>query len=489
MVDFRDKLSLERPYLKQGQQAGIDQQGVAVRGIRALEIALESDRGRIIQSAAVRRLQQKTQVFPLERNAAVRSRLTHSLEVQQNGRFLARTVFELLGDEAERYGLAGLERAVESLTEMACLMHDIGNPPFGHFGEAAISDWFDRNLSGIEVLNDQQAEAQALATELRSFEGNAQAIRLISNLLKLNLTFSQAACVLKYTRRATEDRPERDHPLSYLKKKPGYYYSEQPYVEQLQQALNLEPGHRYPLTYLMEAADDIAYCLADIEDGVDKGILGYTQVAEQLAEEYQRRCGDAQVGGKHFDNIISYALGRAAEEPINKEHEFFVWLRVQLIHPLVRHAAQTFVDQIDAVHAGTLNRALLEDDSACHGVIATFKAVAARSIFSVPEVETLELQGYRVINGLLDHYRPLLTLARPDFDRLLDGERSGLLVESLLFKRLPNKHVKAYHQLRAEQRAEPELWEAYCRCRLIQDMVSGMTDQFALEEYQTLSAI
>ncbi len=497
MVDFRDKLSLERPYNRKGE-SGIDAQGVRTKGIRSFESALESDRGRIIQSAAVRRLQQKTQVFPLERNAAVRSRLTHSLEVQQNGRFLVRTVFDRLGADAEKYGLAGLERALESLTEMACLMHDIGNPPFGHFGEAAISNWFARNLNQVPIFAIDAEHAGALITELSSFEGNAQAIRLVSNLLKLNLTYSQAACILKYTRRASDERPELDNPLSYLKKKPGYYLSEQPYVEQMQRALNLEPGHRYPLAYLMEAADDIAYCLADIEDGVDKGILSFRQVADQLLEAFTEHLPidqpftafkDSYGKDRSFLSLINFALQRAEAEDLNKDHEFFLWLRVQLIHPLVQHAAQAFVDNIEAVYHGTLNRALLEDDSPCHAVIETFKTVAARSIFSVPEVETLELQGYTIINGLLDHYRPLLTLPMADFDRLCNGDRKGLLVEALLFKRLPNKHVKAYHQLRQQPQTEAELWEAYCRCRLLQDMVSGMTDQFALEEYQTLSVI
>ncbi|PTY37826.1 dGTPase [Saccharospirillum sp. MSK14-1] len=493
MINFRDKLSQERPFLQKGQQPGIDHQGVDAKSIAQFEVALESDRGRIIQSAAVRRLQQKTQVFPLERNAAVRSRLTHSLEVQQNGRFLVRTVFDLLGKDAEQYGLAGLERALESLTEMACLMHDIGNPPFGHFGEAAISDWFARNLEAVPIFRLEASEAKALITELSSFEGNAQAIRLVSNLLKLNLTYSQAACILKYTRRATDERPEIGDPLSYLKKKPGYYLSEQPYVEALQHALNLEPGHRYPLAYLMEAADDIAYCLADIEDGVDKGILSYRQVADQLLDAFGERLPtdyrQSAFGDKSFRNIVDYAVQRADDEDINKDHQFFLWLRVQLIHPLVKHAAQAFVDHIEAIYHGHLNRALLEDDSPCHAVIETFKTVAAQSIFSVPEVETLELQGYTIINGLLDHYRPLLMLPMADFDRLCQGERKGLLVESLLFKRLPNKHVAAYHQLRKHPQTDAELWEAYCRCRLLQDMVSGMTDQFALEEYQTLSAL
>ncbi len=107
----------------------------------------ESDRGRIINSAAIRRLQQKTQVFPLERNASVRSRLTHSLEVQQNGRYIIQKVYELLTpEELIEFGLDGIERHIESIVEMSCLMHDIGNPPFGHFGEKAINDWFEQNL-------------------------------------------------------------------------------------------------------------------------------------------------------------------------------------------------------------------------------------------------------------------------------------------------------------------------------------------------------
>jgi dGTPase len=132
-VNFKHKISRQRPY------------GKAEPGLRASEgnlgaviDQLESDRGRIINSAAVRRLQQKTQVFPLERNAAVRSRLTHSLEVQQTGRFIVRTLYKQLGRRAAAFGLDGLETALESLVEMTCLMHDIGNPPFGHFGEYAI---------------------------------------------------------------------------------------------------------------------------------------------------------------------------------------------------------------------------------------------------------------------------------------------------------------------------------------------------------------
>ena len=143
-VNFKHKISRQRPYGKAetGQRASDG-------NLDAVLDQLESDRGRIINSAAVRRLQQKTQVFPLARNAAVRSRLTHSLEAQQTGRFIVRTLYKQLGDRAAEYGLDGLEPALQSLVEMTCLMHDIGNPPFGHFGEYAIGEWFARHLDAL----------------------------------------------------------------------------------------------------------------------------------------------------------------------------------------------------------------------------------------------------------------------------------------------------------------------------------------------------
>ncbi len=145
--DFKIKINTARP----------------ANQLKTLRTSLESDRGRIINCSGVRRLQQKTQVFPLERNAAVRSRLTHSLEVQQNGRFIVQKLFSKLSDqELKDYGLTDMERSFESLVEMACLMHDIGNPAFGHFGEAAINHWFSAyldtrhgNLTEVKVTSQK----------------------------------------------------------------------------------------------------------------------------------------------------------------------------------------------------------------------------------------------------------------------------------------------------------------------------------------------
>lgn len=164
-----------------------------------------------------------------------------------------------------------------------------------------------------------------------------------------------------------------------------------------------------------------------------------------------------------------------------------------LIHPLVHHAAEGFITNIDDIYHGRLNRALLEDDSLCHHLIETFKQVAIRHIFSVEEVQTLELQGYRIISELLNQYRPLLQLSQPDFNQVISGGHRDLLIESRLARRLPNKHVSAYgeamKQLNVTDSGQHKLWEGYYRCRLLQDMVSGMTDQYALDEYRQLLAL
>jgi dGTPase len=162
----------------------------------------------------------------------------------------------------------------------------------------------------------------------------------------------------------------------------------------------------------------------------------------------------------------------------------------------VQHAAQTFVEQLPQMEAGNLDRALLEDASPCHAAVQTLKQVGFKYVFNVDEVSTLMLQGYRILTGLLDFYQPLLQLPLEAFKRLEKGEGwNEHLVESRLFQRLPRKHLKAYQQLRdsAEElgagQLPEDIWEAYCRCRLLQDMISGMTDQFALDEYKTLAVL
>ncbi len=370
-IDFKQKISFQRPFSKPIEA---EEEYDIVR-------QFESDRGRIVNSAAIRRLQQKTQVFPLERNAAVRSRLTHSMEVQQVGRHIAKEIlnrFKQAG-RIDELGLTRLLDPFESIVEMACLMHDIGNPPFGHFGESAINDWFAQRLDpascGSEPgshdrcqvatlrLHEGESDLNRLRSRIRQdlshFEGNAQAIRMVYSLLKLNLTYAQVGCILKYTRPAywASDIPASH---SYLMKKPGYYLAEEAFVDRLRRELHMGEFDRFPLTYIMEAADDISYCVADLEDAVEKSIFTVEQLYQHLIQEW----GEV-VPGDLFDKTVASAFRKIDRGGARRsaEDQFFMYLRVFTVARLVPHAAQRFIDNLDAVYQGSFNQALLEDSS------------------------------------------------------------------------------------------------------------------------------
>lgn len=475
-MDFTYKITADRPY-----QFGSE-----------LRRQLESDRGRIINSAAIRRLQQKTQVFPLERNSAVRSRLTHSMEVQQVGRYISQLICEQLKGKEQNYGLVALERELETIVEMSCLMHDVGNPPFGHFGEAALIDWLERNLETIYRERTGHCLPDEIERDLTHFEGNAQGIRLIHSLLQLNLTYSQASGILKYTRCGTEPLPDRTNPQHYLKKKVGYYLSEKEYINTLQEKLDIAPGCRSPFSYIMEAADDISYGIADLEDAVEKGVLTIEQLIYALQEEYQSLAQDlAEENHSKMKDFLDYAVTKSRSEA----SRFFVFLRVQVNRCLPQHASDVFIDNIEDIYHGRFNRALIEDNSAEHMLVKSFKNVAFNKAFCHSEVEARELQGYRVIGGLMECYKPLLQLSAEEFQSLIADEplKSIGIYEKRLFKKLSYKHKLAYKTAIQEAHLDAEITnecrEFYFRTRLIIDYISGMTDQFAYDEYRAFHVI
>ena len=492
-INFRTKISFSRPYTSRKDP----------EGEYFITRHFESDRGRIINSAAIRRLQQKTQVFPLERNAAVRSRLTHSLEVQQTGRYIAKEILQTLKNRGglAQYGLDELEGAFESLVEMSCLLHDVGNPPFGHFGEAAINDWFEDNLPAelvdsmvAGVADDsQQADFDRLNAMIRqdlcNFEGNAQAIRMVHTLLQLNLSYSQVACILKYTAPAWW-QGEKPAQFSALMKKPGFYLSEREYIAELRQETDLAEHHRFPLTYIMEAADDISYCIADLDDAVEKAIFKVEALYEFLSQAWGTiRPGDA------FSRTIGEAWREACNKKLrSKGDQFFMSLRVNVQSVLVTYAVKRFVENLPAIFNGDFNHALLEDEGEEGRLLHLFKTVARQHVFSHSEVEQLELQGYRVIKGLLEIYQPLMKLSYEDFSSLINEDfLKGHPIETRLFHKLSGKHRKAYqHKMRSlniGHKYEHLLWERYYRFRLIQDYISGMTDLYAWDEYRRLMAV
>ncbi|SFN16612.1 dGTPase [Izhakiella capsodis] len=497
-IDFRKKIS----YLRRYRTVRV------VKDEHEILRIFESDRGRIINSAAIRRLQQKTQVFPLERNAAVRSRLTHSLEVQQVGRYIAKEILTRLKEQQglEKFGLETLTGPFESVVEMACLMHDIGNPPFGHFGESAINDWFREQLAHrwpegliaedpckVVILRYQEDGLNDLRAKIRQdlsfFEGNAQAIRLVHTLMKMNLTWAQVGCIFKYTRPAWY-RGDLPASHSYLMKKPGYYLAEEECISHLRNALELEKYSRFPLTYIMEAADDISYCVADLEDAVEKNIFTVEQLYQYLHQLWPRH-----QKGDLFDLVVNNAQAKSKANHLSRssEDQFFMYLRVNTVACLVPQAAGCFIANLEAIYHGNLNQALLEDESPHSLLLGIFKKVAIRHVFNHPDVEQLELQGYRVIRGLLDIYSPLLRLTHIEFTELVENDvLKNYPIETRLYHKLSTRFRLAYSEAVAKLSPLADdfpLWEYYYRARLIQDYISGMTDLYAWDEYRRLMAV
>lgn len=492
MIEFNKKINYQRNE-RNKQEKIIDPYSIIG--------CFESDRGRILNSAAIRRLQQKTQVFPLERNSVVRTRLTHSMEVQQVGRYIVKEIIHRLSN-AGKLAQLKLEQVImpiESLVEMACLMHDIGNPPFGHFGEKAINQWFGSRLKihassyypVLEIQETDNTELQELKNKIRqdlcNFEGNAQAIRLVHTILRLNLTYSQIASILKYSKPAywLHEVPVK---FSYLMKKPGYYLSEEIFIKELSEQLDIQPFHRYPLTYIMEAADDISYCIADLEDAVEKKLFSVQQLYNYLEDAW----GPIK-SGDLFDKVVK----RSYDEYLGQNQfraiaigQFFINLRVKTITKLVSHAAERFIENIEEIYHGSFNNALLEGKGAEYKLLNIFKTVGIKYVFNHESVENIELQGHRIISGLLDIYSPLLDMPTHDFLKLVkDDNHKEYPIETRLYHKLSAKHRDAYQQAiknKDETKDTFQSWEFYYRCRLLQDYISGMTDHFAFDEYRKL---
>ncbi|MBO1520356.1 dGTPase [Oceanisphaera pacifica] len=426
--------------------------------------AIEVDRNRIVQCSPVRRLQQKTQVFPLDVKASVRSRLTHSLEVKEIGRQLALMVLTELREEQ---GFDVDQQAFVSLVEMSCLLHDVGNPPFGHFGEAVMIDWLRTRLPRLfkQAVGKGSRQWPMLITDLQQFEGNAQSLRLLHSLQGLNLTLSQLAALQKYVRGAYQRQSQAP-----WQQKPGHYFSERPLIQQMRALFPTTVRGRYPLTFLMEAADDMAYGVADLEDAIDRGVLSLAELELAVLGEgndYLKTCWQqAKVG----------------------DPDFFSRFRQQLNDDLQRLVSQQYLAHHQAILAGQHNEPLLAVEQAPAQALQWLKDFARRQVFNRREVEALELSGFAALKGVLEAFAPLLALPAQEFARLDSRQDAESLVLRRLYHRLPPRHLAAYQrdsrQTALFEDATEREW--YFRVRLLLDFVSGMTDTYILEEYRLL---
>ena len=259
----------------------------------------ETDYDRLLFSTPVRRLADKTQVFPLDRNDSVRTRLTHSHEVSNLARSLGNRI---LRTQPHYFGEdPAIRCAVPVILATVGLAHDLGNPPFGHQGEAAIGRWFDahrREFSEpgcIQPLSEFKAVPTVDQNDFLRFEGNAQTLRLLARLQTtsgpsgLNLTAATLAALMKYT--VPSSKTDKG---SAATKKFGFFVSEVDVVNWVRRATGLEEGQRHPLTWLIEACDDTAYSILDAEDAIKKDLVSPEDLRAFISTRFH---GDTHGGG------------------------------------------------------------------------------------------------------------------------------------------------------------------------------------------------
>jgi dGTPase len=459
----------------------------------------ESDRGRVLFCPAFRRLQQKAQVFSMEPNAAVRSRLTHSLEVAQLGRFIADEVSTRL---VERNMLTAEERvALGNFVETACLLHDIGNPPFGHFGEAAIQKWFtDRGgaclknavtLSNGELGSGDPRLIGAIA-DFKEFDGNPQGLRVVSRLqwntdeFGLNLTKTTIASFLKYIRKAGEPQS------GIFTKKAGFFMTEEALIHSVWAEFEYAAPQRFPLAYMMEAADDLAYCISDLEDSIEKGLVHEPSALQEIHQTFLANSTSMTKVHGEIDNALTAV--KAGKRPDGKEFTYTDF-RTSLNRIIVGYAANRYVDSHDAILSGTLD-SLLPPTDAPGAVLDALKSYCRVHVYRHESIQRTELAGYTAIWGLLEKFEPLLMASRDRFIRALnyevkDAQGKSILIESKLLSLFPNKYVKAYKHAEAgfPKDEDGQFFEWNARAHLVIDFISGMTDDFAMTTYRTLAGM
>lgn len=394
------------------------------------------DYDRIVFSTAFRRLGRKTQVHPFSVNDHVHSRLTHSLEVSSVGRSLAITVYHLIKKYLPKYVN---EYQFGMIVQSACLAHDIGNPPFGHAGEAAIREWFRKNRNSAPMREMKEVEV----ADFVNFDGNAQGHRILSKLEYhfldggMRLTYATIGSMIKYPQLAMYGSPT------------SLFSTEADLYRETAEVLGI-PEYQYgkwvrhPLVYLMEAADDICYSILDVEDAIELGILSFGDVRNM----FSYLCGpDVDIDREFTEN------GRNLRD-------FLSSIRGRAIQNLIDDVAVLFVNHYEEIMSGTLSKHLIDlsHTDTMEG-IRIAKRLGVERIYPDRRKTELEVGSYTTlstvldafINGVFDYRQNGKNSYRADrIVRLIGQAKIGQSVTT----------AEAYHQ--------------------VLDFVSGMTDNYAI---------
>lgn len=417
----------------------------------------ENDYDRVVFSSAFRRLKNKAQVFSLDRHDFVRTRLTHSIEVSTIGR--------ALGDGVAK-GLQ-IKQDLGSLVATTCLLHDIGNPPFGHSGEWAIGSWFQNRIGQDKTFKMDDQEQKDLST----FEGNAQGFRIATRTqwsgtdYGLNLTSATLSALIKYPCSSFEATKHGPKAL----KKFGYFKADQGTYELVRENTGLSDHVRHPLTFMMEAADDIAYATGDLEDVLKKGLVSYDEIRSILISNSDDFAKATIV--EYLDNVYRQLRGVVKEK---KERQQIALQRFcqAAVRQMTKSAIEYFLDKIEEILDGTFDGSIVEiNEKNASGMklahlCTALKKVMEAGVYSHLEIITREQPTRKVIHSLLDA-----------IDAELFNNPKGALAQ------------KVYTLAPSNPCDRKDVSANYVRAMRMTDYVSGMTDAFALAEYQRINGM
>ena len=429
-------------------------------GTGAGRTEFERDYDRILFATPTRRLADKTQVFPMEENDSVRTRLTHSHEVSNLARSIGvRLAFEhseqVFGSDHEKLQV---KRNVPSLLAAVGLAHDLGNPPFGHQGEIAIQQWFGESKIGQDIDID-----------FREFDGNAQTFRLLTRLqvlnakFGLNLTLGTLAALLKY-------------PSVYGSvnkggfKKFGVFQSEAQIIKEVWEHTGLREGIRHPLAYVMEACDDIAYSIIDAEDTIKKGYASFYDLMDYLDSYDGKDDAIVRVIKTARDKNTEFKTAKLSSRELNDiSMQMF---RVKAITEMVGAATNVFVENIGKIMDGSIKPGFeLIKDSQCAQLCKAVKEFDYRHGFQHKDVLKLELQGNNYI-------KEMMTMLWQGIAR---NGGSNCPFERYVFGEISENYRRVYED------SSPE--SAYAKHQLLCDTISGMTESHLIKKYNEFRSL
>jgi len=444
-------------------------------GSSALRTSFLRDYDRIIFSSAFRRLQNKTQVFPLPGVVFVHNRLTHSLEVASVGRSLGKAVGDALTAKYTDQGEPFREfykYELPSVIAAACLAHDIGNPPFGHSGEEAIRAYF-RGLKGVAASRFSEELTSNQQRDLTFFEGNANALRTLTHHFNeapggFRLTYVTLASLVKYP----ADSANGFDKTKLATKKSGFFDSEIATYREIAAELGIpqigggaqgadKTGAsanvfaRHPFVYLVEAADDICYRVIDFEDAHRLNIIS-TDTIKQLFLSF-------------FDEEEGYdARGRVEDvfNGINDDNQKVSFLRAKLINLLIQRLAAVFMEHESALLEGRLERSLIDFLPSREGeLIRRIDTFSVEHIYNHRSVVEIEIAGYTVIGGMLEAL----------IGAVLDPTSSK---SKKLLQLIPRQYVIAGKK-----------GALYSDIQSVVDFIAGMTDLYAVDLYRKITGM